>query len=51
MNHRIFVAAVSLLIIGACSLPRLQYDARTQKGPQKITAKIEKEPDTNTYDL
>ena len=42
MNHRIFVTAVSLLIIGACSLSPAKYDARTQKGPQKVTAKLEK---------
>ncbi len=41
MNYRIFVAVVSLLIIGACSLSPAEYDARTQKGPQKVTAKLE----------
>ncbi|MDT8303115.1 MAG: PmoA family protein [Sedimentisphaerales bacterium] len=42
MNRWIFVTAVSLLVIGACSPSRLQYDARAQNGPQKVTAKLEK---------
>jgi hypothetical protein len=42
MNRRIFIAAVSLLVLGACSLSPAEYDARTQKGPQKVTAKLEK---------
>jgi hypothetical protein len=42
MNHRIFIAVVLLLVIGACSLSGAKYDSRTQTGPQKVTAKLEK---------
>ncbi len=42
MKHRIFIAAVLLLVIGACSLSPAKNDSQTQKGQQKITAKLEK---------
>jgi hypothetical protein len=42
MKHRIFVAVVLLFVIGACSLSPAEYGSRTQMGPQKVTAKLEK---------
>jgi hypothetical protein len=42
MNHRIFVAVVLPLVIGACSLAPAKYDSRAQTDPQKVTAKLEK---------
>jgi hypothetical protein len=42
MNRRIFVTVVLLLVIGACSLSPAKYDSRAQTGPQKVTAKLEK---------
>lgn len=42
MNWRIFAAAISLLVIGACSLAPGQYDDGKQTGQQEVTAKLEK---------
>ncbi|MBN1806587.1 MAG: PmoA family protein [Sedimentisphaerales bacterium] len=42
MNHRIFVAVVLFLVTGACSLSPAKNNARTQTGPQKVMATLEK---------
>ena len=42
MNRRIYIAIVLLLFIGACSLSPAEYDSRNQSGPQKVTAKLQK---------
>ena len=42
MNRWIGVTGVLLIVIGACSLARQQFDTKAQTGPQKVTAKLER---------